>query len=245
MNNQSKAYLVGGGIGSMAAAAFLVRDGRLPGENISILEALPVMGGSLDAAGDPVNGYSLRGGRMLTTDNYECTWDLFKTIPSLTDPAKSVFEETVAFNERHKSHSMARLVDRRRAKVPVTSMGFSMRDRMELLKLSRASEEEMGASRITDWLSPEFFETNFWYMWVTTFAFQPWHSAVEFKRYLHRFMLEFTRIETLAGVKRTVFNQYDSMVRPLQSWLKARGVRIVTGCRVTKMDQSARAMRSS
>ena len=236
MNNQSKAYLVGGGIGSMAAAAFLVRDGKLPGENISILEALPVMGGSLDAAGDPVNGYSLRGGRMLTTDNYECTWDLFKTIPSLTDPAKSVFEETVAFNERHKAHSMARLVDRRRAKVPVTSMGFSMRDRMELLKLSRASEEEMGASRITDWLSPEFFETNFWYMWVTTFAFQPWHSAVEFKRYLHRFMLEFTRIETLAGVKRTVFNQYDSLVRPLQSWLQARGVRIVTGCRVTKID---------
>jgi oleate hydratase len=131
---------------------------------------------------------------------------------------------------------MARLVDRRRAKVPVTSMGFSMRDRMELLKLSRANEEEMGASRITDWLSPEFFETNFWYMWVTTFAFQPWHSAVEFKRYLHRFMLEFTRIETLAGVKRTVFNQYDSLVRPLQRWLEAEGVRIVTGCNVTKID---------
>jgi hypothetical protein len=36
----------------------------------------------------------------------------------------------------------------------------------------------------------------------------PWHSAVEFKRYLRRFMTEFTRIETLAGVKRTIFNQY-------------------------------------
>ena len=40
-------------------------------------------------------------------------------------------------------------------------------------------------------------------MWATTFAFQPWHSAVEFRRYLHRFMLEFTRINTVAGVKRT------------------------------------------
>ena len=50
-------------------------------------------------------------------------------------------------------------------------------------------------------------------MWATTFAFQPWHSAVEFKRYLHRFMLEFSRIETLAGVKRTVHNQFDSLVR--------------------------------
>lgn len=192
------AFLIGGGIGSLAAAAFMVRDGAVPGDNITILEAAPVLGGSLDGAGDPVNGYSLRGGRMLTTDNYECTWDLFRSIPSLTDPKKTVFEETVEFNQRHKANSLARLVDRRRARVAVTSMGFSMQDRIELLKLSNADESELADSRITDWLSPGFFETEFWYMWVTTFAFQPWHSAVEFKRYLHRFMLEFSRIETLA-----------------------------------------------
>ncbi len=29
-----KAYLVGGGIGSLAAAAFMIRDGAIPGENI-------------------------------------------------------------------------------------------------------------------------------------------------------------------------------------------------------------------
>ena len=236
MNTKLKAYLVGGGIGSLAAAAFMIRDGGLPGENISILEALPIMGGSLDGAGNPEAGYSLRGGRMLTTDNYECTWDLFKSIPSLNHKGKTVFDETVEFNQKYKPHSMARLVDSRRAKVPVTSMGFSMQDRLELLKLSSADEETLAASRITDWLSPAFFETEFWYMWVTTFAFQPWHSAVEFKRYLHRFLLEFSRIETLAGVKRTVYNQYDSLVLPLQTWLEAQGVRMVTGCKVTDLD---------
>jgi oleate hydratase len=194
------------------------------------------MGGSLDGAGDPERGYSLRGGRMLTTDNYECTWDLYKTIPSLNSKGISVFDETVSFNEKHKAHSMARLVDCRRAKVPVTSMGFSMHDRMELLKLSLADEEKLGASTITDWLSPGFFETEFWFMWSTTFAFQPWHSAIEFKRYLHRFMLEFSRIETLAGVKRTIYNQYDSLVLPLQAWLKAQGVHLVTDCKVTALD---------
>ncbi|HEX8954766.1 MAG TPA: oleate hydratase, partial [Burkholderiaceae bacterium] len=71
---------------------------------------------------------------------------------------------------------------------------------------------------------------------ATTFAFQPWHSAVEFKRYLHRFMMEFPRIETLGGVKRTVYNQYDSMVLPLQRWLQEKGVRFFTGCNVTDMD---------
>ena len=232
----TKAYLVGGGIGSLAAAAFMIRDGGVLGANIAILEAQSVVGGSLDGAGDPVTGYSLRGGRMLTTDNYECTWDLFKSIPSIENDGMTVFDETVAFNGEHKSHSMARLVDSRRAKVPVTSMGFSMQDRIELLKLSNADEAAMGASCITDWLSPAFFGTEFWYMWVTTFAFQPWHSAVEFKRYLHRFMLEFSRIETLGGVKRTIYNQYDSLVRPLQTWLEAQGVRLVTDCMVTSLD---------
>ncbi|MDC8772668.1 oleate hydratase [Roseateles albus] len=232
---QLKAYLLGGGIGSMAAAAFMIRDAQVPGANITILEALPLMGGSLDGAGDAASGYSLRGGRMLTTDNYECTWDLFKTIPSLEHAGQSVFEETLAFNERHQAHSMARLVNRQRAKMPVEAMGFSMSDRLELLKLSQASEEALGSSAITDWLSPAFFETEFWFMWATTFAFQPWHSAVEFKRYLHRFMLEFSRIETLGGVKRTVYNQYDSLVRPLQAWLQAQGVRFIPDCKVTDL----------
>jgi oleate hydratase len=235
MNTKSKAYLVGGGIGSLAAAAFMIRDGNVPGCNISILEATTVLGGSLDGAGDPVHGYSMRGGRMMTTDNYECTWDLYKSIPSLTRPGKSVFDETVDFNEVHHSSAKARLVDRRRAKVPVTSMGFSMQDRLELLKLSQATEESLGAMRITDCLSPEFFETPFWYMWSTTFAFQPWHSAVEFKRYLLRFLLEFSRIETLGGVKRTIYNQYDSLVLPLQSWLADQGVQFITGCKVTEI----------
>jgi len=240
MNTSSKAYLVGGGIGSLAAAAFLIRDGGLSGANISILEAGPLMGGSLDGAGDAEHGYSMRGGRMLTTDNYECTWALFKSIPSLTQPGQSVFDETMAFNAQHVSHAMARLVDKRLAKVPVASMGFSMQDRLELLKLSNAAEADLGASRITDHLSPAFFETPFWFMWSTTFAFQPWHSAVEFRRYLHRFLLEFSRIETLAGVKRTIYNQYDSLVLPLQHWLLEQGVRLISDCTVTGLDHTTK-----
>ena len=233
MPSQRKAYFVGGGIGALAGAAFLIRDAGMPGAQITVLEASPMLGGSLDGSGDAERGYSMRGGRMLTTDNYECTWDLFKTIPSLAQPGRSVFEETLAFNEQHVSHAMARLVDHQRAKVPVASMGFSMHDRMELLKLAQADEAAMGNSRITDHLSPAFFQTPFWFMWATTFAFQPWHSAVEFRRYLHRFMLEFSRIETLAGVKRTVLNQYDSLVVPLQRWLVTQGVQVRTGCTVT------------
>ena len=234
------AYFLGGGIGSMAAAAFMVRDAQVPGAHITILEVSSNAGGSLDGAGTAERGYSLRGGRMLTTDNYECTWDLFASIPSLEHPGQTVLQETLAFNEKYHAHSMARLVNRQRAKVPVESMGFSMQDRLELLKLSEADEATLGISVITDWLSPSFFETAFWFMWSTTFAFQPWHSAVEFKRYLHRFMLEFPRIETLGGVKRTIYNQYDSFVRPLHAWLQSQGVRFVMDCEVTDLDHRSR-----
>ncbi len=37
-DDNAKVYLVGGGIASLAAAAFLIRDGDIPGHNITILE---------------------------------------------------------------------------------------------------------------------------------------------------------------------------------------------------------------
>jgi oleate hydratase len=238
-----KAYFIGSGIGSLAGAAFMIRDGGVPGSDITVFEKQLPFGGSLDGARLADGSYSLRGGRMLTTDHYECTWDLLSTIPGSTAPDKTIRDETVAFNEQHVAHSRARLVDRNRHKVDVSTMGFSMRDRIELVRLTEASEETLRNSRITDWLSPPFFTNNFWIMWQTTFAFQPWHSAVEFKRYLHRFMNEFSRIETLAGVKRTVFNQYDGIVVPLTRWLAQHGVHLIGGVDVRDMEIGIRQNR--
>ena len=165
MNRDRKAFLVGGGVGSLAAAAFMIRDGGMRGENITIFEALPAFGGSLDAAGNADEGYAMRGSRMMTTENFECTWALLKSIPSLSQPSMSVFEETMSFSELVKWNAKARLVDRNLEILDVTSMGFSMRDRFELMKLSETDELELENKRITDCLSPAFFETKFWYMW--------------------------------------------------------------------------------
>jgi oleate hydratase len=72
--------------------------------------------------------------------------------------------------------------------------------------------------------SGHFFETNFWQMWRTTLAFQNWHSAIGLCRYLVRFVREFPLLNTLSGVRRTVYNQYDSIVVPLQNWRRAHCV---------------------
>ena len=93
----------------------------------------------------------------------------------------------------------------------------------------------LGRSSIAEQFDPTFLETDFWFMWCTTFAFQPWHSAVEFKRYLARFAHMVEGFERLHGIMRTVYNQYDSMVRPLRRWLDERGVRFELNTRVTDL----------
>ena len=93
----------------------------------------------------------------------------------------------------------------------------------------------LGNTSIADQFDANFFKTNFWLMWCTTFAFQPWHSAVEFKRYLVRFSHMVAGFNQLKGIMRTVFNQYDSMVRPLHKWLEQRGVRFELNTRVTEL----------
>ena len=202
---QANVWMVGGGIASMAAAAFLIRDAGVPGENIHILETLDVPGGSLDGAESPVQpGYVTRGGRMLEDEAYRCLWNLLEGIPDRDDPSKSAREVIVEFNRRVKTQAHARLINSGHEVLDAAAYGFSNHDRMELMRLLALSEHALGARRIDEMFSRHFFTTNFWQMWRTTFAFQNWHSAIELRRYFIRFVQEFPRIHTLSGVRRTV-----------------------------------------
>lgn len=228
-------YFVGGGIASLAGAAYLVRDCDFPGKNIHIIEEMKILGGSNDGAGSVEHGYVIRGGRMLNDEAYENLWELLNTIPSIDHPGKSVREEITEFDDANPTHSNARLVNSKGEVEDVLSMGFDMADRLAMGKLIITPEEKMGKARINDWFAPHFFETNFWYMWATTFAFQPWHSAIEFKRYMLRFIHEFPRIQTLEGVTRTPYNQYDSIILPLHKYLEPFGVDFTLKCTVTDL----------
>ncbi len=242
MNNRDygdrKAYLIGGGLASMAAAAYLVRDCKFPGKQITIYEGMHILGGSNDGIGTPERGFVCRGGRMLNEETYENFWELFDSIPSIAQPGRSVTEEILEFDHAHPTCAKARLVDKDGRILPVKSMGFNQADRMALLKLLTTDEKKLDNLTIQDWFkeTPHIFETNFWYMWQTTFAFQKWSSLFEFRRYMNRMIFEFSRIETLEGVTRTPLNQYDSVIRPLESYLRKAGVTFVENCEVTDID---------
>jgi len=59
------AWFVGSGLASLAGAAFLVRDGHMPGERITILEQQAIAGGALDGLDVPEKGFVIRGGREM------------------------------------------------------------------------------------------------------------------------------------------------------------------------------------
>jgi oleate hydratase len=239
INNEDRhVYFVGGGLASLAGAAYLVRDCNFKGENIHIIEGMKVLGGSNDGAGDVMNGFVCRGGRMLNEETYENFWELFSSIPSLDMPGKTVTEEILNFDHLHPTHAQARLIDKYGVIQDVTSMGFNNADRMALGKLMITPEEKLDDMTIEEWFShtPHFFETNFWYMWQTTFAFQKWSSLFEFKRYMERMIFEFSRIETLEGVTRTAYNQYESVILPLKTYLDGFGVDFSINATVTDLD---------
>lgn len=228
-----KAYLIGGGIASLAAAVYLIRDGQVPGRNIHILTEQG-FGGSLDASGSAEQGYSMRGSRMYGAA-YVLTFDLFGGIPSLDDPDTSVLEDTFEFSQSTPWHAKARLVENGRI-VDLSCWGFSEKDRLDLIRLMLFAEDTLDRKRIDECFEPHFFGTSFWLMWCSMFGFETWHSAAELRRYLLRFLRLFPDLETMRIIQSTRYNGYDSIIRPLLSWLADQGVCLEAATQVTDLD---------
>jgi len=222
--DKKSAYLVGSGLASLAAAAFLVRDGQMKGERIHILEELPIAGGSLDGIMNPTRGFIIRGGREME-DHFECLWDLFRSIPSLEVEDASVLDEFYWLNKEDPNYSKCRVIENRGQQIPDDGL-FALSDKssQELVKLYLTSESELQGMKITDFFSSEFFESNFWTYWATMFAFEKWHSVAEMRRYMLRFIHHIKGLPDLSALKFTKYNQYESLVLPLVKYLEDHGV---------------------
>jgi oleate hydratase len=233
--SKRNAYLIGGGIGGLSAAAFLIRDAHMSGKSIHILEQLDISGGSMDGAGTAEAGYTARGGREIE-EHFECFMELYSFIPSLTDPNRSVLDEFRELNLAEPIESHCRIVSQLGQKEDFSSLGLSQENAMELAKLHMLTEEKLGTTTIEQYFSPSFFKTNFWFFWATMFAFEKWHSVVEVKRYMERFMHLIGGLNRLEGILHTEYNQYDSLILPLITWLKNNGVNFELGHSVTDID---------
>jgi oleate hydratase len=230
-----KAYLVGGGIGSLAAAYYLITDGHMKGENITILEMKDIAGGALDGAGNAEEGYVIRGGREMEA-HYECTWDMFSQIPSIKNPELSVLDEFRVINQFDPNESVCRVLHNQGERADSSTLGLSEKHVKQISKLFLATEKDLGRLTVEQFFDPSFLETNLWLFWRSMFAFENWHSVVEMKRYVQRFTHLLPGMNKLKGILFSEYNQYDSFVLPLLNWMEKHKVRIQYNTTVTDLD---------
>ncbi len=224
--SQSKVYIVGSGIAGMSAAYYFIRDGRIPASNITFLEQLSIDGGSLDGAGNAQEGYIIRGGREMDM-TYENLWDIFQDIPALELPKPySVLDEYRLINDNDPNYSKARFIHQLGEVQDFSKFGLSKKDQMALIKLLLKKKEELDDITIEQYFNPSFLESNFWTLWRTMFAFENWHSLLEFKLYMHRFLHAIDGLKDLSALVFPRYNQYDTFVTPLRKHLVELGVQI-------------------
>jgi oleate hydratase len=218
-----KAHIVGGGFGGLAAAACLIRNAGVSGQDITIYEANERMGGAFSLGGSAESGYILPSGSIFDAE-FRCAFDLLETIPSAGDPAISVKDEFFAFNARHPFRDRAHIIDRNGRIVHGPRFGLSGRDGLELVRLVLMPEAMLDGRRIEEFFSPRFFSTEFWLLWSTMMGSLPQHSAMELRRYMNRFLAVFPDLSDMSQVLRTPFNQYQAFIEPMVAWLCPRGV---------------------
>lgn len=233
--DKKSAWLVGSGLASLAAAAFLIRDGQVAGDRIHILEESALPGGACDGILNPELGFVIRGGREME-NHYECLWDLYHSIPSLEVEGASILDEFYWLNKDDPNFSKNRAT-LRQGESANTRNRFNLSDEaaMELLKLFFATDESLYDKTIDDVFTDEFYRSDFWMYWQTMFAFEKWHSALEMKLYLHRFLHHIGGLPDLSALKFTRYNQYESLILPLVRYLQDNGVQFHYGVTVTNV----------
>ena len=232
----SKVYIVGGGIAGLASAYYCIRDGKVSAENITILEHLNVAGGSLDGSGNPETGYMVRGGREMDF-TYENFWDLFQDIPALEMPAPySTLDEYRIANDTDPNYSIARLIHKQGEIKDFSQLGLSKTNQLALIRLLLKPKEELDDITIEEYFDDSFLSSNFWTFWRTMFAFENWHSLLEFKLYTHRFLHALDGLNDMSALVFPRYNQFDSFVKPLQNYLKDKGVQFQYDTLVTDLD---------
>ncbi|WP_159560794.1 oleate hydratase [Streptococcus halichoeri] len=233
--DDKSAYIVGSGLAGLAAAVFLIRDGHMDGERIHIFEELPLSGGSLDGINKPGIGFVTRGGREME-NHFECMWDMYRSIPSLEVPGASYLDEFYWLDKDDPNSSNCRLIHQQGNRLD-SDGDFTLESHSkELIKLILATEESLGDKTIEDVFSKAFFDSNFWTYWATMFAFEKWHSAVEMRRYAMRFIHHIGGLPDFTALKFNKYNQYDSMVKPIISYLESHHVQFQFDAKVTNID---------
>lgn len=230
------AYIVGSGLAALSAACYLVRDGQMKGERIHILEKENLPGGACDGYEFEGRGYVMRGGREMD-NHFECMWDLFRSIPSIETEGVSVLDEYYWLNKKDPNYSLMRATMKRGEDAHTDGkFGLSDKGAMEIMKLFFTPDEELYNKSIDEIFDEEVLNSNFWLYWRTMFAFENWHSALEMKLYIQRYIHHIGGLPDFKALRFTKYNQYESMILPMINYLKDNNVQFHYNTQVVNVE---------
>ena len=234
--DEKSAYIVGSGLAALTAACYLVRDGQMKGEHVHVLEKGNLPGGACDGYKFENLGYVMRGGREMD-NHFEVMWDLFRSIPSIETEGVSVLDEYYWLNKEDPNYSLCRAtVNRGEDAHTDGKFGLSDKGAMEIMKLFFTPNEELQDKKITDFFDDEVLNSNFWLYWRTMFAFENWHSALEMKLYIQRYIHHIGGLPDFTALRFTKYNQYESMILPMVKYLESHNVQFHYGVQVTNVE---------
>lgn len=169
-------------------------------------------------------GYVMRGGREMD-NHFECMWDLFRSIPSIETEGVSVLDEYYWLNKEDPNYSLMRATENCGQDAHTDrKFGLSDKGALEIMNLFFTPDEDLYDKKITDYFSDEVLNSNFWLYWRTMFAFENWHSALEMKRYIQRYIHHIGGLPDFTALRFTKYNQYESMILPMIEYLKKHDV---------------------
>ena len=212
--DHKSAYIIGSGLAALTAACYLVRDGQMKGEHVHVFEKNALAGGACDGYKYDI-GYVMRGGREMD-NHFEVMWDMLHSIPSLETEGASVLDEYYWLNKEDPNFSLCRAtVNRGEDAHTDGKFGLSDKGAMEIMKLFFTPDEQLQDKKITDFFDDEVLNSNFWMHWRTMFAFENWHSALEMKLYLKRYIHHIGGLPDFTALRFTRYNQYESIILPM------------------------------
>ena len=201
---------------------------------VQVAYCLP--GGACDGYKFENLGYVMRGGREMD-NHFEVMWDLFRSIPSIETEGVSVLDEYYWLNKEDPNYSLCRATVNR-GQDAHTDGKFDISDKgaMEIMKLFFTPNEDLQDKKITDFFDDEVLNSNFWLYWRTMFAFENWHSALEMKLYIQRYIHHIGGLPDFTALRFTKYNQYESMILPMVKYLESHNVQFHYGVQVTNVE---------
>ena len=222
--DEKYAYIVGTGLAGLSTAGFLVKDAKMDPTHITFIEKDDIAGGALDGKVMTDLGYVARGGREMG-HHFEVLWDLFSVIPSREDPEMSILDYLYYTNLDDPNFSNCRVTKNCGKRYDNGKFNLSKDVIEEIIRLVLTPDNKLQDVSVEEILSKDFLESDFWTYYRTMFAFENWHSALELKLYINRFIHHVGGLPNLSALQFTRFDQYESIVVPMINWLKDLGIK--------------------